>query len=541
MTAAQLLKTKAKEIWQKIYNRIHWRDSPSTATALNETNLNRMDVAINDLDNRVIQLKAEKLDLDVANLMVATWVMDMNTYVITVTYLNGTVKTYDLNLERIPVNINLDEDTGIMTFTYADGSHDSVNIADLIKATAYEDSDTIAFTKTFNEEDDMYHVTAEIKNGSIEERHLNPDYRADIQGFSNVAQEAANDSLQYSKDSKRWAVGDSEYPGSEIDNSEYYYNQAKLAKEAAEQARDEAQATSGVVVMAPGVLGVGKPDNETIAAEEDGTIKSTVTASSLQALDTSGVLVDPGQSVSSQSLIDWISDQIVNQVLKKTELVNNALSTTAGVAALDSAMGKFFGDKINLLENSLSYGYCADMNSLFSPQYYNKICLFKFDGATTNRPVQMSYGDGYIISYCVLDWCVQHVYSVGTYDISDGVYKRVYDPRSGWGQWYSFSELRVVSNVHNPDIVYENYSFGYVKSGIGILNVDCYYRANAQYAEFKLLDTDFKPWQFAVESINDQGEHVQIIVRNDGSVNLYNRDGAIGENRVLRVQLILNS
>lgn len=270
MTATELLKMKARETWNKIYSLINWKNRPSTATALGATNLNRMDNAINTLDNRIIQLNANKLDVDVANLMIATWTMDMDNYVITVTQLNGTVKTYDLNLEKIPVDISLDENTGIMTFTYADGSEDTVNIADLIKATTYEESDTITFTKTFN--NNAYHVTAIIKNGSIEARHLNPDYRADIQDFSNVAQTAANDSLQYSKDSKRWAVGDAEYPGSENDNAKKYKELAEAARDAAEQAKNEAQATTGIVVMAPSILGVGMPDNITVIVDETGTI-----------------------------------------------------------------------------------------------------------------------------------------------------------------------------------------------------------------------------------------------------------------------------
>lgn len=270
MTATELLKMKARETWNKIYSLINWKNRPSTATALGATNLNRMDNAINTLDNRVIQLYANKLDVDVANLMIAAWTMDMDNYVITVTQLNGTVKTYDLNLEKIPVDISLDENTGIMTFTYADGSKDTVNIADLIKATTYEESDTITFTKTFN--NNAYHVTAIIKNGSIEARHLNPDYRADIQDFSNVAQTAANDSLQYSKDSKRWAVGDAEYPGSENDNAKKYKELAEAARDAAEQAKNEAQATTGIVVMAPSILGVGMPDNITVIVDETGTI-----------------------------------------------------------------------------------------------------------------------------------------------------------------------------------------------------------------------------------------------------------------------------
>ncbi len=277
LTAREVMKARAREAWNKIYDMIHWKNLPNMTTALGATNLNRMDVAINTLDNRVIQLDAEKLGIDVANLMIASWTMDMNTYVITVTQLDGTVKTYDLNLERIPISTSLSED-GILTFTYADGSQDSVNVADLIKDTIYDDSDTIGFSKTFTKDSTdpndkgAYHVTATVKDGSIEARHLNPDYRADIQNYTVTAQTAASDALTYSKASKRWAVGDNAYPGSETDNSKFYKEEAEKAKTAAEKARDEAQASTGTVIMAPGRLGVGMPDGTTIVADDDGTI-----------------------------------------------------------------------------------------------------------------------------------------------------------------------------------------------------------------------------------------------------------------------------
>ena len=168
---------------------------------------------------------------------------------------------------------------GILTFTYADGTNDSINVADLIKDTVYEESDTITFEKNF--ESDIYHVTASIKNNSIEERHLKTEVMQDIRNNANIAQTAANDSLTYSKDSKRWAIGDSEYEGSEIDNSKYYKEQSELAKIAAEKARDEAQATTGTVVMTPTKVGVGKPDNKTTMVSDDGTISSVPSVSDI--------------------------------------------------------------------------------------------------------------------------------------------------------------------------------------------------------------------------------------------------------------------
>lgn len=45
----------------KAYNAINWKNEPSTSTAINETNLNKMDRAIDTIDNRVISLDSEKV------------------------------------------------------------------------------------------------------------------------------------------------------------------------------------------------------------------------------------------------------------------------------------------------------------------------------------------------------------------------------------------------------------------------------------------------------------------------------------------------
>lgn len=272
------VKSQMAAIWgSKQYNRINWQNRPSTATALGATNLNKIDVFCNNVDNALIQFDAGKLDIETANSMLASVAFDSESGKFTFKELDGTTYEYDLNIEKIPVSFTLSED-GVLTMTTEDGTQWTCNVAELIKDYVFDDSDTIAFEKTFSEEDDdgkgSYHVTASVKAGSINEDHLNPDYRADILTYRNQAQTAANDSLTYSKDSKRWAVGDAEYEGSATDNSKYYKEQAEAAKEAAEQARDEAQAATGTVVMAPGVLGVGKPDDKTVKVSSDGTISA---------------------------------------------------------------------------------------------------------------------------------------------------------------------------------------------------------------------------------------------------------------------------
>lgn len=221
----------------KKYNRINWRNRPSTATALGATNLNRIDVFCNEVDNYLIEIDAGKLNLSTANGLLKSLTINEKTGIIVATQLDGTEYTWDLNLEKIPMSIHLYED-GRLVITTDDGSTMETNVAELIKMYVFDDSGTIGFSKEFR--NDEYHVTAIVKEGSINERHLNPDYRAEIQEYTNTAVGSANDSLQYSKDSKRWAVGDENYPGSETDNSEFYSKQSELQYEKAKNEADRA-------------------------------------------------------------------------------------------------------------------------------------------------------------------------------------------------------------------------------------------------------------------------------------------------------------
>lgn len=345
------------KIWDsKQYNRINWQNRPSTATALGATNLNKIDVFCNNVDNALIQIDADKLNIETANSMLASVSFNSDTGTFTFKELDGTTYTYDLNLEKIPVSFSLSED-GILTMTTEDGTQWTCNIGELIKDYVFEDSDTIAFSKEFVEEDDegkgCYHISADVKNGSITAEKLNPDYRSDILTYKTQAQEAANDSLTYSKDSKRWAVGDAEYEGSATDNAKYYKEQAEIAKQAAEDAADRAAQVAdvdiatttkaGIVkpdgttldITTDGILsvkkatasapGIVKPDGVSIGVEVDGTIKSLVTAASLLIKDNQELVVpkegDVVQDTTTQLLIDAIADKVVNELVSNTSLM----------------------------------------------------------------------------------------------------------------------------------------------------------------------------------------------------------------------------
>ena len=77
----------------KAYSRIRWENSPSIATPLNESNLNRMDVALNEVDDRVISLETTKLPMTTANTMVKDVSFNESTGVFTITKLTIQVKS----------------------------------------------------------------------------------------------------------------------------------------------------------------------------------------------------------------------------------------------------------------------------------------------------------------------------------------------------------------------------------------------------------------------------------------------------------------
>jgi len=77
---------------EKAHSRINWENYPSVATPLNEKNLNKMDQALDEVDNRVLGLDTAKLDKSTANSLVKDVNFDEATGVHTVTLLDGTEK-----------------------------------------------------------------------------------------------------------------------------------------------------------------------------------------------------------------------------------------------------------------------------------------------------------------------------------------------------------------------------------------------------------------------------------------------------------------
>ena len=159
---------------QKIYSRINWENFPSEKTAVNESNLNKMDLAIDNLDDRVVAMDASKVDLTKANELVEAILWDESNGTLTVVKMNGSRAVIDTKLEKLAVNFTYNPQTQQLVITLDDGTVQNVDLSSLITEYEFLDSDTIAFEITDGK------VKAIVKNGSITEDKLQPNFLSDV-------------------------------------------------------------------------------------------------------------------------------------------------------------------------------------------------------------------------------------------------------------------------------------------------------------------------------------------------------------------------
>lgn len=209
----------------KVYSRIIWKNYPNTSTAINETNLNRMDKAIDDLDNRVIEQDSTKANQTTVNNMVKNWTMDETTGVITVEKQDGSKIMFDLNIEKIPVDFELSP-SGMLTMTTSDGTQFTANIGSMIPVLTFNESDQIAVSVSGSGVNKTYSFS--IKDNSITEDKLQPNFLADIKVQSANASLSANNAETSATQAQSYAIGGTGTRENEdTDNAMYYYEQAK--------------------------------------------------------------------------------------------------------------------------------------------------------------------------------------------------------------------------------------------------------------------------------------------------------------------------
>lgn len=230
----------------KVYSRINWLNKlESLTTPLGKTNLNKMDKAINLIDDEVVSMSAKvdeidttKVSADQLNNMVTDVSFDDKNGVISITKYNGTVLNIDTAMEKIAVNFEYNAQTQQLILTLENGEKQYIDMSALITQYEFKDTDTIAFSV-----DSDGKVSASIKSGSITKAMLSSEVMSAITLSENnaaaseqaAAQSATNSELD-SKMSQSYAVGKSGIrDGEDTDNSKYYSEQAKKYANEAQQ------------------------------------------------------------------------------------------------------------------------------------------------------------------------------------------------------------------------------------------------------------------------------------------------------------------
>lgn len=359
----------------KLYTRIVWENFPSERTALNESNLNRMDLALDNIDNRVIEMDSTKVNVETANNLIKNWTMDEETGVITVEKLNGEKIIFDLNIEKIPVNFEL-SDNGILTMTTDDGTQYTANIGAMIPVLTFEDSDEIAVSVTGTGVNKTYSFS--IKAGSVTEDKLQPNFLADVktevakaQASKSAAEQSASDASSSATLAESYTHGGTgAREGEETDNAKYYMEQAK--------------AVSAVDIATTEKAGIVKPDGTTITADEDGTLHGVAEVTVDTAL--SSTSTNPVQNkVVTSNLIDLKKEITIN-------LLNPTLQTTTnnGVTCTNNGDGTY---TLN--------GTASDWANFYLPEiYFENGKKYKMIGCVGGS------ADTYYLSYSKSPWYI---------------------------------------------------------------------------------------------------------------------------------------
>lgn len=210
-----------------------WENYPSIASPIIDTELNRNEVSVDTVDDRVITLdttKAEQSDLLQAFKDVS---LDSTTGVITFTLFNNTTKTIDTLLEKIAINFDYDDNPSSphyqnLVIELEDGTYKYIDMSALI--TEYEFTDSSCISWTIGNDGS---VTANIIDGSITGAKLQPNYLADCLSAKSGAESAEADAIAKALVAEGYANG--KQNGVPVTSgSPYYENNAEYFKDQAQ-------------------------------------------------------------------------------------------------------------------------------------------------------------------------------------------------------------------------------------------------------------------------------------------------------------------
>lgn len=361
----------------KVYTRINWLNkSESLTTPLGKTNLNKMDKAIDTIDNEVVSISATaesldttKADKDQLNNMITDISFNDKNGVISITKYNGTVLNIDTAMEKIAVNFEYNAQTQQLILTLENGEKQYIDMSALITQYEFKGTDTIAFSI-----DSDGKVNASIKSGSITKAMLSSEVMSAITlsesnavASAQAASQSATNADMDAKLSQSYSVGKSGIrDGEDTDNAKYYSEQAeKFAKEAEDIVGSNfiTQAEKGVA-NGVAVLNANLAVEKAVADEDGNNIQNTYAKKTeiAEAIEVDSELsttsTNPVQNKVVTAAINSASQQagVANGILTQWQaqgripngIANNLVTTEEGYAIDARQLNKS-------VENSFAY------------------------------------------------------------------------------------------------------------------------------------------------------------------------------------------
>lgn len=377
--------------YNKQYTPTLWKNYPLTDTSINAYRLNHLEGGVNENDNRLVALSEDKAEQTVVNKMVKSVTLNKDTGVLTVTLLDGTKSTYDLDIEKVVANFDLNSNNDLV-LTLADGTQKVVPLSKFVDTYTFKSSETITFNTTGKE------ITAFIPDGSVTLAKLEATVLSTIRQHMLDAQTAKGQAEQAAENARGYAIGGTGFEGV---SAQYFANQAKRYAVITDEApKDNAQYYAQDAAKSA--------EEARQAAGCDGT------AASITATDVQGLVAAAGGNSNVQALINAVADRVINQLVAKGQIVNNLLATEPG-SVLDATQGKALKEYYDRLNSDLG-DLSTDLSNIHTEltplkSYYvnninnnivNKVNIVLWDANTADSPFKAGNtirGNGFCITY----------------------------------------------------------------------------------------------------------------------------------------------
>lgn len=309
---------------QKAYSRIKWENEPSQETPLNDANLNRMDSAIDEVDNRIINLDITKANKTEISELFNGITFDESTGVLTFTRKNGSTIRIDTKLEKLAVNFSYDAGNERLVITLDDGSVQYVDMKALITQYEFTESDTIILSV-----DSSGKVSASIKLGSITGDMLEPNYLANVtvqaESAAASAGAAALSETNAAKSAENAAASESKVASN-----------ASVASESAEAAaKSEANAaTSESNANTSATSAASNAESAAASAESAGASASTATNAAASASASASAAAGSATTATDKASEAKASAEAAEAAAQRAESVSAVEIATTGKAGI---------------------------------------------------------------------------------------------------------------------------------------------------------------------------------------------------------------